>query len=104
MDSDEIVQVLQHNGRFKDTYVGEILYGDEYYAPAPEDTPRTGDQILEWMDINGIEIQYGMDIDGYTCVEVYGANKRDPMVKYPSGKDALRQAVEFCMDMEDQNQ
>ena len=101
LEQGDIVSRMLPNGRFKDCYVAELEHGDEYFA-AQQDIPRSDATILAWMEENGIEIQYGMDIDGDESIELYGTNKRDPLVKYPKGPGCLRAACEFCLDMEDQ--
>ena len=49
---DVIVSRLQPNGRFVDTYVGELVEGDQFYLPEKE-LPLAGDtEILDYLVSN----------------------------------------------------
>ena len=99
LNDGDIVQRLMPNGRFKDTYACELIDGDEYWVPSYIQSKRNAETILDFMEEENLELQYGMDIDGDEFIELYGFNKREPLVKYPRGKGCLRQALEFAMDM-----
>ena len=52
MAQDVIVSRLQPNGRFADTYVGELVEGDQFYLPEKE-LPLAGDtEILDYLVSN----------------------------------------------------
>jgi len=100
LEQGDKVQVLNPKTFFfQDCYVANLAHGDEYYAPTLAEGPRTAEQLIDWMERDEIEIQYGMDIEGDYFIELYGKNKREPMVKYPKGKGCLREAIEFGLDM-----
>ena len=72
MDANDIVQELQPNGRFKDSYVGALAFGDEYYAPRPVKRKRTAEEILAYIEDEQIEwlIQDGVDGE-FAYAEIY---------------------------------
>jgi hypothetical protein len=51
---DTIVSLLQPNGRFTDTYVGELIEGDQYYMPEKKLPMATDTEILDFMLDNDI--------------------------------------------------
>jgi len=63
LDKDDIVQLLQGTGRFRDCYVGALIEGDEYYAPAIQ-RPRTDSELLGYLTSKELEIERDCDIDG----------------------------------------
>ena len=46
---DVIVSRLQPNGRFADTYVGELVEGDQFYLPEKELPNATDTEILDFV-------------------------------------------------------
>jgi len=108
---DTIVQALTTVAgtlRFRDTTIGELEDNQEYYVPlvaeSEEGQPRSAEQVLDWMEGNKIEVNYMTSVDGEEeTLELYREFDRNPLVKYPFGKGALKEAVEFCMDKEDQS-
>lgn len=46
---DDIVSRLQPNGRFTDTYVGELVEGDQYCIPKKELPMATDTEILDFI-------------------------------------------------------
>ena len=101
LSKDDIVQVLQPNGRLKDCYVGALCSGDEYLIPSPQDVPRTAAMLLEWLQDNNIEVDYTFDLDGAKAIELSRENDRFPLVTYPCGKGSLVEAINFCIDQEE---
>ncbi len=106
LDAGDIVQRVETvagRKRFRDCYVHELTEGDEYWMPEPsEDTPRTGDVILSWMEENGIENNIDYDIDGKPESIELCSKVGQTLVTYPYGKGCLREACEFIMDLEEE--
>ena len=104
LSKDDIVQVIQPNGRFKDCYVGELSHGNEYYIPDLRNVPRPAEVLLAWLENNRIEIDYTFDMDGDKAIELTREDDRAPLVSYPFGKGALSEAINFCMDLMERGQ
>ena len=75
---DDIVSRLQPNGRFTDTYICELVEGDQYYIPEKELILSTDTEIIDFLLKNQSEI-------GWTIIEyahkdissVYSFSKED---------------------------
>ena len=107
LDADTLVQRLQvvaGQQRFVDDYVGALCDGDEYWiSERVPDKPkkRTGDQILTWLEENGIDPEFQYDVD-MRCESVILYNKHgQSLVTYPYGTGCLREACEFVMDQQE---
>ena len=68
MDDGDIVQRINKRGRFVDTYIHDLIDGDEYYAPKEQD--RTLSDMIEFIETHNISFMFEYDVDGYP-VEVY---------------------------------
>ena len=101
LEKNTIVQVIQPNGRLKDCYVGELSHGDEYYVPDLRNVPRPAEVLLAWLENHNIEIDYTFDLDGEKAIELSRENDRFPLVTYPCGKGSLVEAINFCIDQEE---
>jgi len=107
LDGDTLVQRLQviaGHQRFVDDYVGSLCDGDEYWiSERVPDKPkkRTGDQILTWIEENGIDMEFDYDVDmAFGSIVLYNKHGQS-LVTYPYGKDCFREAAEFVMDQEE---
>lgn len=101
---DVIVSRLQPNGRFTDTYVADLVDGDEFYVNQSELPPRTGDQILIFIAENEIGFEWEEDIDGNTTGLTVTKGFKDSLVTYPYNGSKLKtliEAVEYVMDQEE---
>ena len=104
MDADTLVQRLQvvsGHQRFVDDYVGSLCDGDEYWiSERVSDKPkkRTGDQILAWMEENGIDPEFQYDVDMRPESVILYSKQGQSLVTYPYDKGCLREAAEFVMD------
>lgn len=99
-----IVSRLQPNGRFTDTYVADLVSGDEFYVDQKELPARTGDQILVFIAENEIGFEWEEDIDGNTTGLTVTKGFKDSLVTYPfngSKLKTLMEAVEYVMDQEE---
>jgi hypothetical protein len=59
LPDDTIVQRVQFNGRFIDAYKGELIEGDEYYAPYKKGSVN----LVQYMEGERLSISYEYDID-----------------------------------------
>ena len=107
LDADTLVQRLQvisGQQRFVDDYVGSLCDGDEYWiSERVPDKPkrRTGEQILTWMEENGIDMEFDYDVDmTFGSIVLYSKHGQS-LVTYPYGKDCFREACEFVMDQQE---
>jgi len=107
MDGDTLVQRLQvisGQQRFVDDYVGSLCDGDEYWiSERVSDKPkkRTGDQILAWMEENGIDPEFQYDVDMRPESVILYSKHGQSLVTYPYDKGCLREAAEFVMDQKE---
>ena len=107
MDADTLVQRLQvisGQQRFVDDYVGSQCDGDEYWiSERVSDKPkkRTGDQILAWMEENGIDPEFQYDVDMRPESVILYSKHGQSLVTYPYDKGCLREAAEFVMDQKE---
>ena len=107
MDADTLVQRLQvisGQQRFVDDYVGSLCDGDEYWiSERVPDKPkkRTGDQILAWMEENGIDPEFQYDVDMRPESVILYSKHGQSLVTYPYDKGCLREAAEFVMDQKE---
>jgi len=107
MDADTLVQRLQvvsGHQRFVDDYVGSLCDGDEYWiSERVPDKPkrRTGDQILAWMEENGIDPEFQYDVDMRPESVILYSKHGQSLVTYPYDKGCLREAAEFVMDQQE---
>jgi hypothetical protein len=107
MDADTLVQRLQvvsGQQRFVDDYVGSLCDGDEYWiSERVSDKPkkRTGDQILAWMEENGIDPEFQYDVDMRPESVILYSKHGQSLVTYPYDKGCLREAAEFVMDQKE---
>ena len=107
MDADTLVQRLQvvsGHQRFVDDYVGSLCDGDEYWiSERVSDKPkkRTGDQILAWMEENGIDPEFQYDVDMRPESVILYSKHGQSLVTYPYDKGCLREAAEFVMDQKE---
>ena len=105
MDANDVVQELQTNGRFKDSYVGALAVGDEYYAPNPKPKPRTNADRWEFMVDNKIEFIHQYDVDGkLDCIDIYsGTFDGTVIVQEQDALKTLSEAIDYLMDMDETN-
>ena len=107
LDADTLVQRLQvvsGQQRFVDDYVGSLCDGDEYWiSERVSDKPkkRTGDQILAWMEENGIDPEFQYDVDMRPESVILYSKHGQSLVTYPYDKGCLREAAEFVMDQKE---
>ncbi len=107
MDADTLVQRLQvvsGHQRFVDDYVGSLCDGDEYWiSERVPDKPkrRTGEQILTWMEENGIDPEFQYDVDMRPESVILYSKHGQSLVTYPYDKGCLREAAEFVMDQKE---
>ena len=107
LDGDTLVQRLQvvsGQQRFVDDYVGSLCDGDEYWiSERVPDKPkkRTGDQILAWMEENGIDPEFQYDVDMRPESVILYSKHGQSLVTYPYDKGCLREAAEFVMDQKE---
>lgn len=59
LPDDTIVQRVQSNGRFIDAYRGELIEGDEYYAPYKKGAIN----LVQYMEDNRLSVFYEYDVD-----------------------------------------
>ena len=107
LDADTLVQRLQvisGQQRFVDDYVGSLCDGDEYWiSERVSDKPkkRTGDQILAWMEENGVDPEFQYDVDMRPESVILYSKHGQSLVTYPYDKGCLREAAEFVMDQKE---
>jgi len=105
MDIVQVRKIISGTYRLRDCRVHELSYGDEYNilekAEEPVKEPRTGDEILAWMEGNCIEPQYIFDVDGKPEAIALWNDKGSKLTpERPYEKGCLREAAEFVMDQE----
>lgn len=81
---DEIVSRLQPNGRFTDTYVVELVEGDQYCIPEKELILSTDSEIIDYLVKNHEKI-------GWTTID-YAHNETSSV--YSFSKENLGQLTE----------
>jgi uncharacterized protein RhaS with RHS repeats len=68
-----------------------------------EPKKRTGDQILTWLEDNGVDMEFDYDINMSTESLVLSGKHGQTLVTYPYGKGCVREACEFVMDQEERD-
>jgi hypothetical protein len=65
LDEGDLVQVINQRGLFKDCYKANLEDGDEYLVPEElEPSPRTAQELLDYIETNCLEIETFNDVDG----------------------------------------
>ena len=104
-----IVSRLQPNGRFADTYVSDLVQGDQFYVDQSELPPRCADNILKWVGDKKITWVWERgflesDDQEPNVVEI----QKDELIVLHRHRywdndhsSALRDAIEYVMDQEE---
>jgi len=106
LSQDYIVSRLQPNGRFVDTYVADLVEGDQYHVPVKSLPPRDPSQILDYIASNLLTFEWIEDLDGditELVVSEDGGQLRE-LVRYPWNKSktqTFREAIEYVMDQDE---
>ena len=102
LDLNDVVQLLLSNGRFKDSYVGELTEGDEYYAPSPREKPRTDADRWAYMVEHKLEFIHQHDLDGkIDFIDVdSGVLGRGVLVQGMTSLKTVEEAIDYLMDMD----
>ena len=81
---DVIVSRLQPNGRFVDTYVGELVEGDQFYLPEKELPLASDTEILDYLVSNKPRFSWTITDfahSGESSVHVYTVDDLDELAE-----------------------
>lgn len=81
---DVIVSRLQPNGRFVDTYVGELVEGDQFYLPEKELPLASDTEILDYLVSNKPRFSWTITDfahSGESSVHVYTVDELDELAE-----------------------
>lgn len=95
-EGDTVVQRILSNGRFLDTYIHELVKGDEYFIPKP-----IVSDFLSIIESMNLEIAYEYDVDGKAVSGVVrNEHSLDLYVQEHLYDGWLKDALLYINDME----
>lgn len=107
LSQDVIVSRLQPNGRFVDTYVADLVDGDQFHVPTNELPPRSADIVLKFIGDNKLNWEWERGFpehDEPHIVEIM-RDGLNVLIRFPYKHEdhtgALREALEYVMDQEE---